>query len=91
MNKFYALKQLKANGDSQVLLKNGEGILVTTDFSEKYIKNMKYSRFTMQKTAILVFSWTDNKFRQINTIDIKKIVPLSAILKNKPPEVEYNG
>ena len=91
MNKFYALKQLRANGDSQVLLKSGEGLLVTTDFSAKYIRNKKYSRFTMQKTSILVFSWSDNKFRQLNTIDIHKIVPLSTILKNKPPEVLING
>lgn len=85
MNKFQILKQMNNNGDSVLLLKDGEGILATLDFSTSYIKKKKYGKFTILKNCILVYSWTDDKFRNIEVNDIKSIKALSMILQNKSP------
>ena len=84
MNKFTALKSLEKNGDSAItLISTKEDIVVTTDFSIDYIKQKKRRKFSKVKNIILVFSWTDNRFRDINAADIKNIIPLSKILGNK--------
>ena len=90
MNKFQIVKQLRNNGDSVLTLKN-ESILATIDFAERYIKRKRAQRFKIQKDYILLFSWTDNKFRNIKIYDIKQITPLSAILNNPSPEIIVNA
>jgi hypothetical protein len=74
---------LENNGDSVLTLKEESDIVATIDFSTPYIKNKRYGKYTMEKNAILVFSWTDDKFRNIEVKNIKNIKPLSDILGNK--------
>ena len=82
MNKFSCLKMLQANGDSVITLKEEPAIVGTIDFSTKYIKEKRHGKYTMEKNSILLFSWTDDKFRSINIKDIKSIKPLSELLGN---------
>ena len=83
MNKFSCLKILTNNGDSIVAIANEPDICATIDFSTKYIKDKRYGRYNIEKNAILVFSWTDDKFRSIEVKNIKNIKPLSDILRNE--------
>ena len=92
MNKFQIVKQLRANGDSIITLADGkEAILATTDFSERYIKRKRSQRFTILKDCILLFSWTDDKFKNIKVRDVKSILPLSKMLNNPSPEITIDG
>ena len=92
MNKFQIVKQLKNNGDSLLTLHGDkEDIGVTTDFNERYIKRKRSQRFTIQKECILLFSWTDDTFKNIKVRDIKQITPLSAVLKNPSPEIKLDA
>lgn len=70
------------NGDSALTLKGEPAIVATIDFDNKYIKRKKYGRYPINKNAILLFSWTDDKFRNVDIDTIKNIQPLSDILKN---------
>ena len=70
------------NGDSVLTLKEEQDIVATTDFDNKYIKRKKYGRFPIIKNSILMFSWTDYKFRNIEIDKIKNIKPLSSLLNN---------
>jgi hypothetical protein len=83
MNKFSCLKILQNNGDSVVTLMGEDAIVATTDFSTKYIKNKRYGKYSIEKNSILLFSWTDDKFRNINVKEVKNIKPLSDILRNQ--------
>jgi hypothetical protein len=83
MNKFSCLKILQNNGDSVVSLVGEEDIVGTTDFSTKYIKNKRHGKYSIEKNSILMFSWSDDKFRNINVKTIKNIKPLSDILRNQ--------
>lgn len=92
MNKFQIVKALKNNGDSILTLHGDkEAILATTDFSARYIKRKKSQRYTIQKDCILLFSWTDNKFRNVGVREIKSILPLSVVLKNPSPEIKVDA
>lgn len=82
MHKFQCLKLLETNGDSTLTLRNEPDIVATTDFSTKYIKNKRFGKFPIEKKSILVFSWTDDCFRNISVENIKSIKPLSATLRN---------
>lgn len=82
MNKFHILKMMNYNGDSALTLKGEPAIVATIDFDNKYIKRKKYGRYPINKNAILLFSWTDDKFRNVDIDTIKNIQPLSDILKN---------
>jgi len=82
MNKFHILTYMKSNGDSVLTLKNEDDIVATTDFSTKYIRDKKYGRFIIRKNQILVFSWSDDKFRNLEIDVIKNIKPLSLTLRN---------
>lgn len=82
MNKFQILKIMEANGDSLVILRGEEAIVATTDFDNKFIKRVKKGRYNIQKNAILMFSWSDYEFRNIEIDKIKSIKPLSSILGN---------
>ena len=83
MNKFSCLKIMQNNGDSVLTLLGEDDIVGTTDFSTKYIKNKRYGKYSIEKNSILLFSWTDDKFRNINVKNIKSIKPLSDILRNE--------
>lgn len=93
MNKFQIVKALRTNGDSIITLFGDlEPIGATLDFSERYIKRKRAQRFTILKDCILLFSWTDDSFRNIKVKDIKSILPLASLLKNQPPpELKTNG
>ena len=65
MNKFSCIKILKNNGDSILTLDAEPDVCATIDFSTKYIRDKRYGRYALEKNAILVFSWTDDKFRNI--------------------------
>ena len=91
MNKFNIVKQMRANEDSVVTIKGEEPIVATLNFKTKYIKDQKYGKFTILKDCILMFSWTDNKFRNIKIKDIRDIKPLSATLNNPSPEIKIDG
>lgn len=82
MNKFPILTYMRKNGDSILTLKGEEAILATTDFSTKYIRDKKYGRFPIKKNQVLVFSWTDDRFRNIEVEHVKMIKSLSSILRN---------
>lgn len=92
MNKFQIVKQLRNNGDSIIVLhSNPDGIMATTDFSERYIKRKRSQRFTIQKDCILLFSWTDDSFKNIKVTDIKSISPLASLLRNPSPEIKLDA
>lgn len=82
MNKFPILKYMRSNGDSILTLNGDDDIVATTDFSTKYIRDKKYGRFNIKKNQVLVFSWTDDKFRQLDIELIKNIKPLASLLRN---------
>ena len=90
MNKFIIVKTLRNNGDSIITKGSGESIGVTIDFSERYIKRKRSQRFTIQKDCILLFSWTDDCFKNVRISDIKSILPLASILKNPSPEIKIH-
>lgn len=89
MNKFSCIKILKNNGDSILTLDAEPDVCATIDFSTKYIRDKRYGRYALEKNAILVFSWTDDKFRNIEVKKIKSIKPLSDILNNAGKEESY--
>jgi len=92
MNKFQIVKALRLNGDSIItMFGDKEAILATTDFSERYIKRKRSQRFTILKDCILLFSWTNDMFKNIKVRDIKHILPLSAVLKNPSPEIKVDA
>ena len=92
MNKFQIVKALRNNGDSILTLHGDkEAILATTDFSARYIKRKRSQRFTILKDCILLFSWTNDSFKNIKVRDIKSIMPLSAVLKNQSPEIKIDA
>jgi hypothetical protein len=73
---------MENNGDSILSLYDEPAILATTDFSTKYIKDKRFGRYPIKKEYLLVFSWTDDKFRNIEIKKIKSIKPLSDVLNN---------
>ena len=94
MNKFSILNYMRKNGDSFLSLQGGEDIMATTDFSTKYIRDKKYGRFIIKKNQVLVFSWTDDKFRNLDVETIRGIKSLSSLLRNvrdPEPTGAYNG
>jgi len=83
MNKFHILTHMRKNGDSILTLKDEDGIVATTDFSTKYIRDKKYGRFIIKKNQVLVFSWTDDRFRNLDVETIRNIKGLHTLLGNK--------
>ena len=82
MNKNYLLKVLKLNGDSILTLYGESDIGVTTDFKTPYIKTYKKYKGKIPKNNVLLWSWTDNEYRIIDSNKVKKVIPLANILKN---------
>ena len=82
MNKFQSLTILERNGDSIVTIKGEGAIGATTDFNNKYIKSKRFTKLPRDKQSILVWDWTNDKFRVIDVTNIKTIKPLSELLGN---------
>ncbi len=85
INKRAAIKLMVEYGDFIIDYMYGrlEPVVCTTDFKNKYIKNIRRNKRFNLKGCILVFNWTDNEFQAIPTSDIFKVTPLSSILNNK--------
>jgi len=81
MTKNKALALLGQAGDAIITLK-GEDIGVTIDFKNKYIRSRGKRPWPGKSGKIVVFSWTDNRYRLLDPIEIFKITALSTILRN---------
>jgi len=55
-------------------------IMATMNFKNKYIQ--KFIKPENEKNKLLVFSWTEFKFRHIDIRTIKSLYPLSQVLQN---------
>ena len=89
VNKFSILTFMRKNGDSFLALNAEDDIMATTDFSTKYIRDKKYGRFVIKKNQILVFSWTDDKFRNLEVDTIRGVKSLSSVLRNvRDPDIK---
>ena len=91
MNKFHIVKQMRNNEDSIITIRGEEPIVATLNFKTKYIKEQRYGKFTILRDCILMFSWTDNKFRNIKIKDILDVKPLTSVLNNPSPEIVIDG
>lgn len=61
-------------------------ICCTTNFNNDYIRSLKKRKFNTNG-GVLVFSWTENKFRILDPSMVSDIKPLSSILKNVSPKI----
>lgn len=83
MNKYLVVKMLKNNGDSIISIKGDQPICGTIDFSTPYIKAKRRSAIiNTKKDTVLLWSWTDDAYRELSIKDIKRIEPLSELLGN---------
>lgn len=82
---------MKENGDSQLILRGEDAIVATIDFNNKYIKREKRGKYQIQKNSILLFSWTDYEFRNVEVDKIKSIKSLNSILGNVANEERNTG
>ena len=92
MNKGRVIGLLKQHGDAILTVAQDRIIsnhLCTIDFKNKYIKNRTHGRkpWPKDKTDIVVFDWTDNKYWILNPNIVKKMTPLSEVLNNVGPPV----
>jgi len=86
--KFILEKELKTNPDAQPQYKLDIGC--TTNFNNEYIRKLRKRKFNTNGN-VLVFSWTENRFRIIAPHMVTNVTPLASILRNESPEVRYNG
>jgi len=82
-NKFNILNALKIHSDILIELRDGEAILCTADFRNKYIRKKRKPKFMFRDRTILIFSWTDNQYKVIDPSKIRTWQPLSKILRNE--------
>jgi len=90
MNKGRVIGLLKQYGDGILTIGNPKKetavyYLCTLDFKNQYIKNRTKRKkpWPKNKTDIVVFNWTDNKYSILNPEIVTKVTPLSEILGNK--------
>ena len=88
MNKGRVIGLLKQHGDAILSFKENTNInyhLCTLDFKNKYIKSRTKGKkpWPKNKTDIVVFDWTENKYWILNPQNVIKIQPLSEVLQNK--------
>lgn len=90
MNKGRVIGLLKQHGDAVLTVKAtkqnlGGHHLCTLDFKNKYIKQKTKGKkpWPKNKTDIVVFNWTENRYWVFNPEFISKVQPLSDILQNK--------
>ena len=53
----------------------------TTNFTTPYVAE-RIKNLTLKEDEVLVWSWNSNKARKLDLKRIKKLVPLSTVLKN---------
>jgi len=100
MNKGRVIGLLKQHGDAILSYKEPKGTktvkkgtvthrLCTLDFKNPYIKSRTRGNkpWPKNKTDIVVFSWTDNRYWIHNPEHIFKVQPLSEILNNVRPKL----
>ena len=95
MNKGRVIGLLKQHGDAILTCgreKSQDVVthhLCTLDFKNKYIKTRTKGKkpWPKNKTDIVVFSWTDNKYWILNPQIVSRITPLAEILKNKSGDI----
>ncbi len=90
MNKGRVIGLLKQYGDGVLTISHKDRTLThhlcTLEFKNKYIKNKTRGKkpWPKNKTEIVVFSWTDNRYWIFDPSLVIRITALSEILKNKP-------
>ncbi len=89
MNKGRVIGLLKQHSDVVLSFKDPKNndlshYLCTLEFKKKYIKSRTRGKnpWPKNKTDIVVFNWTQNKYWIFNPEFIIKMQPLSEILKN---------
>lgn len=75
----------KEHEDVVIVFHKFRPILATMNFETKYIKELKESKKIEQNVpgTLRVFSWTENKYRNVDPKTIKSLIPLASILKNE--------
>jgi hypothetical protein len=94
MNKGRVIGLLKQHGDAILAtIDKKTGIvsdhLCTLDFKNKYIKSKTNGKkpWPKNKTDIVVFNWTENRYWVMNPNIVVRITPLATVLLNKAPEI----
>jgi len=91
MERLKAIATMTKFGDFIVEYTNSVGkpkyFVGTTDFTTEYISKRKQPIHST--TGILTFSWDANKFKFVDPRTIKRITPLSKILRNAPSVVDF--
>lgn len=89
MNKGKAVWLLRNQGDGILVHRDADTRLVseylcTIDFKNRYIRKQTRGKkpWPKEKTDIVVFNWTTNKYWILNPKDIIKIQPLADVLNN---------
>ena len=90
MNKGRVIGLLKQHGDAILTTSTDRGRtlshhLCTLDFKNNYIKGRTRGKkpWPKNKTDIVVFNWTEDKYWILNPNIVVKIIALSEVLKNK--------
>ena len=81
MTKNKALALLGQAGDGIITIDKID-ICVTIDFKNKYVRHRGKRPWPGKSGKIVVFSWTDNRYRLIEPAEIFRVIPLSTILRN---------
>jgi len=95
MNKGRVIGLLKQHGDAILTCidpksREVNNHLCTIEFKNKYIKNRTRGKkpWPKNKTEIVVFNWTEDRYWILDPAIVKKITPLAEMLKNVgPPEL----
>jgi len=94
MNKGRVIGLLKQHGDAILTTINPTSRelkhnLCTIEFKNKYIKNRTRGKkpWPKNKTEIVVFDWTEDRYWILDPTIVKKITPLAEVLKNVGPPV----
>ena len=92
MNKGRVIGLLKQHGDAILTYTDSRELkhsLCTLDFKNKYIKNRTRGKkpWPKNKTDIVVYNWSDDRYWILDPAIVKKIIPLAEVLKNVGPPV----
>ena len=81
-NKYEKALALLGQAGDAIITVDKEDICVTIDFKNKYIRSRGKRPWPGKSGKIVVFSWTDNRYRLIEPLEVFKVTPLSTILRN---------
>jgi hypothetical protein len=84
MQKGKLIGLLKQHGDMFLTPTSGTTSLCTIEFKNKYIKSQTKGKkpWPRNKSHIVVFNWTDNRYSILDPQEIKQAEPLANLLKN---------